>query len=142
MPGSRRVKSLRDRHGRGARGPRLFPGLPAWRTRRQSFDALVASIIADFTRRWPAVASVEFATEEVPPSDPAPWDSRSVVLAQVFPMDRRRGLKDRIVIYRLPIMLRCTTQDVAQLTRAVIADRLARVLAIPPDELDDALGNS
>lgn len=139
MSPSVRHRSLRDRHGRGIRGPRFFPGTPARRTRRQMFDDIVASAVEEFTALWPAVSTIEFATEDVPPSDPVSWEPHSVVLAQIFPADRRRGLKDRIVVYRLPIMLRTHPHEVATTTRHIIAERISHILSIPPDELETIL---
>ena len=69
----RRPSSRRDRHGRGLRGPLLPPHLPAWRTRAERFDELVVDAAQDLARRWPSVDQIQFAVEEVPPSDPAPW---------------------------------------------------------------------
>lgn len=148
MPGERRYSDgvfealrhpSRDRHGRGPRGPLFFPGTPAWRTRREAFDELVASLIVELTRRWPAVSTIEFGTEDVPPSDPAPWESHSQVLARVFPADRHRGLPDRIVLYRLPIVLRSDAADIPDVTRRILVERISHILTIPPDELDDAM---
>lgn len=134
-----RHRPARDRHGRGLRSPLLFPELPAWTTRREAFDALVTHVISHFAARWPEVVSIEFATEDVPPSNPADWEDHSMVLARLFPADKRRGLADRIVVYRLPIMLRSTHEEAPDLIRRVLAERISRVLLIPPDELDDAL---
>ncbi|MBJ2328575.1 metallopeptidase family protein [Schaalia cardiffensis] len=128
----------RDPHGRGPRGPLFFPGTPAWKTRRENFDALATSLIVDLAKKWPAVYTIEFATEDVPPSDPAPWEDHSEVLGRVFHADRRRGLKDRIVVYRLPIVLR-SHDDVPRTLRKVLVERISRVLAIPPDELEEEL---
>ena len=132
-------RSTRDRHGRRPRFAPFFPGTPAWKTRRERFDALVATLVADLTQRWPAVASLEFATEDVPPSDPAVWEDHSLVVGRIFPADRRRGLRDRIVLYRLPLMLRVPSQELYAATRRVLIDRIAQVLIIPPDEIDEAL---
>ncbi|WP_270771956.1 metallopeptidase family protein [Pauljensenia sp. OF14-1SRA] len=129
----------RDPHGRGGRGPVFFPGTPAWRTRREAFDEMIGAHIVELTRRWPEVATIEFATEDVPPSNPAPWESHAEVLARIFHADRRRGLRDRIVIYRLPIVLRAGDQDVVKITRQILVDRISHILAIPPDELDEYL---
>lgn len=133
------VHPARDRHGRGLRGPLFFPGTPAWRTRRQDFDALVVTLVGQLAARWPAVGGIEFATEDVPPSDPAPWEDHGVVLARLFPADRRRGLTDRIVIYRLPVLHRSHGTETVELVRRLLVDRIAQVLALPPDEIDDAL---
>lgn len=130
------VHPRRDRHDRGLRGPLLYPGLPAWRSRRERFDDLVADLVDEFTQRWPAVSTIEFGVEDVPPSDPAPWESHSAVMARVFPADRRRGLSDRIVVYRLPILQRCSSEAAAaDLTRSLLIDRISHLLVIPPDEL-------
>ncbi|MDC4232664.1 metallopeptidase family protein [Actinomyces sp. B33] len=139
MPTPLPARPRRDRHGRGPRGPLFFPGTPARRTRREAFDESVASLIAELTRMWPEVATIEFATEDVPPSDPAAWESHSSVLARIFPADRRRGLRDRIVVYRLPIVLRSAPEEVEDVVRRVVADRVSHLLVIPPDELDDFL---
>ena len=129
----------RDRHGRGMRSPLFFPRTPAWRTRRESFEELMAEVIGDFTRRWPAVATIEFACEDVPPSDPAAWEDHSYVLSRLFPADRRRGLKDRIVVYRLPVVARAQGEELERMLRHILLERINRVLIIPPDDYDDAL---
>ncbi len=117
----------------------FFPGLPVWRTRREKFDLITAQTVGQLTQRWPAVSTIEFATEDVPPSDPAAWEDHSTVMARVFPADRRRGLADRIVVYRLPIVSRTAPQEVPEVLRRLLAERISHILAIPPDELDDAL---
>ena len=114
----------------------LFPGLPVWKTRRETFDSTVALVISELTERWPEVATIEFATEDVPPSDPAPWEDHGVVLARVFPADRRKGLGDRIVLYRLPITMRIPPVDLYSALRALIAERISHILYISPEELD------
>lgn len=100
---------------------------------------MVGELVAGMIRRWPQVATIEFAVEDVPPSDPAPWESHNVVVARVFPADRRRGLRDRIVVYRLPITQRCPPEEVTVVTRRVLVERISHILALPPDEIDDAL---
>ena len=78
----------RDRHGRGLRGPLLPPILPAWRTRAERFDEFVTSAADDLARNWPQIARIQFAVEEVPPSDPAPWE-RGAVLGRGFAAEPR-----------------------------------------------------
>lgn len=129
----------RDRHGRGMRSPLFFPRTPAWRTRRERFEEVMARVIEDFTRRWPAVATIEFACEDVPPSNPAAWEDHSCVLSRLFPADRRRALKDRIVVYRLPVVARAQGEELERMVRHILLERINRVLIIPPDEYDEAL---
>ena len=117
----------------------FLPGTPAWRTRREDFDLMVGELVSELIGRWPQVATIEFAVEDVPPSNPASWESHNVVVARIFPADRRRGLHDRIVVYRLPITLRCQPEEVGVVTRRVLVERISHILALPPDEIDDAM---
>ncbi|HLS01772.1 MAG TPA: metallopeptidase family protein, partial [Beutenbergiaceae bacterium] len=95
----------RDRRGRGMRGP-LMPGaLPASRTRTEQFDAHVSysvSLLETFYGN--KIAGVEFGVEDVPPSNPAPWEVGAIPLGRYFPADA--GLPHRIVVYRRPIIAR------------------------------------
>lgn len=113
--------------------------MPARRTRRERFEQYVVEAITDFSARWPAVHTIEFAFEDVPPSDPAPWEDHGHVLSRVFPADAKRGLKDRIVLYRLPITMRAG-EDVPVMVRELLLERISQVLFIPPDEYEAALG--
>ena len=136
-PATRPTRSpRRDRHGRGARGPLFFPGTPAWRTRRQHFDLLVAETAPEIIGRWPAVGSIEFAVEDVPPSDPAPWEDPTVLLGRVFPADGRRGLRDRIVVYRRGVEQHATKDEIPFLLRSLLIERISQVVDVPPEELD------
>lgn len=100
---------------------------------------MVRELVTELISRWPQVSTIEFAVEDVPPSNPAPWESHSVVVARIFPADRRRGLRDRIAVYRLPIALRCPPEEVAVMTRRLLVERISHILALPPDEIDDAM---
>jgi len=55
---------------------------------------MVADLVSELIGRWPQVATIEFAVEDVPPSNPAAWESHNVVVARIFPADRRRGLRE------------------------------------------------
>ncbi|WP_026460053.1 metallopeptidase family protein [Schaalia suimastitidis] len=109
-------------------------------TRREAFDRLVADVVAELTRRWPAVSTIEFAVEDVPPSAPAPWEDHGVVTARIFPADRRRGLSDRIVVYRLSVLRRCSSEELPQFLLQLLAERISHLLVIDPDDLDELLG--
>lgn len=132
-----RPQGRRDRHGRGLRGPLLFPALPAWKTRREQFHQEVELALGDLVAKEPQVASIEFGVQDVPPSDPADWEDHDVVLARVFPRDRRRGLSDRIVLYRRPLAGRTTPQTLPGAIRLVLAHKISEVLAVSPADLLD-----
>lgn len=131
----RAPRRRKDRHGRGQARVVIPPGLPLWNTRGEQFTDALSNLHFALWKAFPEVASIEFAVEESPPSSPAPWENHDVSLARVFPRDRTRGLRDRIVFYRQPIMRRCRRADCVHLLRLLVADRVSRVLAISPDEL-------
>lgn len=125
----------KDRHGRGLRGPLLFPALPGWYTRKEQFHHEVQVALSELVAKVPEVATIEFGVQDVPPSDPAEWEDHDVVLARVFPRDRKRGLSDRIVIYRRPLIGRTTPETLPDAIRIVLAQRISEVLLVSPGEL-------
>ena len=129
----------RDRHGRGLRGPLLPPTLPGWRTRRERFDELVIESAQDLLRAWPQVEAIQFAVEEVPPSDPAPWE-RAIALGRSFTAEPRAGLPSRVVIYRRPVTSRVGgPEELAELVRRVVVEQVASILGRRPEEIDPDL---
>nr|WP_223875391.1 metallopeptidase family protein [Nanchangia anserum] len=118
------------------RGVLIPPGLPAALPRSQRFDALAMRIVADITAHVPQVADVEFAVEDVPPIDPAPWESASVTLGRYFPAERSRRTPSRIVLYRLPIQARCRGIDQLRDALAwVIVENVANALGMHPEDV-------
>ena len=78
----------RDRRGRGLRGTVLPMSTPGYRTRAERFDDLVLDAVEDLERRWARqLEGAEFAVEDVPPSNPAPWEHGGVPLGRYFPAD-------------------------------------------------------
>lgn len=136
-PPFRVARRRKDRHGRHQHAAFLFPGLPAWHTRREDFDLLIASILSRMRANFPAVDTIEFAVEEVPPSTPAPWEEHDVCLARVFPRDRSRNLADRIVIYRQAVRQRCGRYNLAEFLELLMAERISQVLDVDPEDLLD-----
>jgi predicted nuclease with RNAse H fold len=126
----------RDRRGRGLRGPLLPPGAPGYRTRAERFDDLVLDVVEALERRWSGpLSGTEFAVEEVPPSDPAPWESDGVPLGRCFPAES--GQPARVVIYRRPVELRAVDDaDRAELVRDVVVEQVAHLLGRAPEEID------
>lgn len=126
----------RDRRGRGIRGPLLPPGMPAHRTRAERFDDLVLDAVDVLQRRWAdQLSRTEFAVEDVPPSDPAPWETGGVPLGRCFPAEA--GQPPRVVVYRRPCEVRAADlEDLADLVRDVVVEQVAALLARSPEEID------
>lgn len=126
----------RDRRGRGLRGPLMPAHLPAARTRAQRFDDHVIATIHRLERAWSKqLDGTEFAVEDVPPSDPSPWEDRGVPMGRFFPSDS--GLPARIVVYRRPIESRATDDDdLSELVRSIVVEQVAHMLGRSPEDID------
>ncbi|WP_082092275.1 metallopeptidase family protein [Demequina pelophila] len=130
--------SRRDRHGHGLRRPLLPFGAPAYRTRAERFDDAVADAVHRLEPRWGSVwGRIEFGTEDVPPSDPAPWEE-GVPLGRLFPADL--GQPARVVLYRRPLEQRAEWPHLHALVRDVVAENVAHLLGRAPDEVDPDYG--
>ncbi len=129
----------RDRHGRGPRGPLIPRGVPAWRSRAQAFDEAVLDAVERLERRRPdELDGIEFAVEEVPPSDPAPWEHGEVPLGRSFPAHGE--VPHRVVLYRRPVQTRCDPEDLPALVHDVVVEQVAHLLGLPPEQLDPGYG--
>lgn len=126
----------RDRHGRGARGPIVWPPVPSMTSRSETFDDLVLDAVERVERRLgTGIEDVEFAVELVPPSDPTPFEPDRVPLSRVFPAER--GLPARIVLFRRPIETRVDDpRDLAVMVNDILVENLAGVLGVEPTTLD------
>lgn len=128
-----RVSRRRDRHGRGIRGPLAWPPLPMTSSRRDAFDDLVLDAAEQLERTLGHELGLELAVEEVPPSDPAPWE-HGVALGRLFPADRTHPA--RLVVYRRPVVQRAhDDSDLASIVHEVMAEQVARMLGRDPDDL-------
>ncbi|MGY5765937.1 metallopeptidase family protein [Brachybacterium sp. DNPG3] len=136
LPGPRRGPRRRDRHGRGRRFDLIPPNLPGYRTRRERFDDTVADIAADIADRFPRrLAHLQVMVEEVPATDPAPWEDSSVVLGRAHPATREHPAK--IVVYRRPMQTRCADdEELEGLVRQVLAEQIGSLLNLPPEDVD------
>ncbi|MDO4606531.1 MAG: metallopeptidase family protein [Bowdeniella nasicola] len=133
---SRRAGRRRDRHGRGVRGPLLPPVLPGRRSPREEFAHLVASYARDLIRRYPQLAEVEFAIEDIPPSAPGRFEPHAITLARTFAADRSHALACRMVFYRLPMATRARHYGgLANLVRCAMAQQCADYLGVPPEQI-------
>lgn len=129
---------MRDRRGRGPRGPMALPGplsprsVPAHRPARESFDLLVRDIVAALEPHFAAEPDhVEIVVEEAPLLPPE-WSDD-------VPLSIVTGAADvqRVVVFRVPIVQRTTgREDLEDLVWTVVLDRLAEAWHLSPDDLD------
>lgn len=105
-------------------------------TRAERFDDLVVEATARLERAWGRpVPEYDLGVEDVPPSDPAPWEHEEVPLGRLFAGQGREPA--RIVLYRRPIETRADgTRDLALLVDEVVTEHLAALLGVDPRELD------
>lgn len=140
-PRARRTKVYRNRHGR-SRGGILVPAvLPRYRTRRERFDDLVVQEIRSLVSCYSPLTAIQFGVEDVPPSDPAPWEHDSVVLGRSFGADPRHNLPAQVVLYRLPLMARArTVDDLRDIIHAVVLEESSQLLGKHPEDIDPFWG--
>ncbi|MDP9824186.1 metallopeptidase family protein [Nocardioides massiliensis] len=138
--------SVRERRGRGPRGPAFLPGpltpagVPADRSRRERFDRIVGSVAAELEQRWGEhLGGAQFAVEETPwlPDD---WASDVVPLAALAPATPTTPT--RIVLFRRPLEHRADGPvDLAALVHAVLVEQIAELLGVPVEEIDPRYGD-
>jgi zinicin-like metallopeptidase len=131
----------RDRRGRGMRGPSVLPGplspsgVPASRSPKAAFDAMVLAVVEDLDARWhDELGLVEFAVEEAP-MVPDDWDADTIPLASV--VRGSAGRPTRLVLFRRPIELRSETRgDLSAMVLTVLVEQVSELLGRPPEEID------
>lgn len=130
----------RNRHGRGTRTPMFGTRLPRYRTRSGMFDDLVAAHLRRLAAAWPElVKPVQFAVEDVPPSDPVPWQTKPELGSQCFPA--ARGVPARVVLYRLPLQSHCRSRKELQWAiRDELVMRIGELYGRRPEEIDPDYG--
>lgn len=133
---TRAGRSRPDRHGRGVRGPLAWPRVPAMRTRAEEFDETVLAALERIEHRLGRpLDMLEVAVEDVPGHDPAPWES-GMALGRTLPGAAKST--PRVVIYRRPIEARAFgSQELADLIERVVAEQVAGVVGVHPDDLQD-----
>ena len=89
---------------------------------------------------WPElVAPVQFAVEDVPPSDPAPWEATAHLGSQSFPAEH--GIPPRVVLYRMPLQSHARSRmDLQFAIRDEVVLRLAELYGRRPEEIDPDWG--
>ncbi len=106
------------------------------RTRAEGFDELVINAATRLERAWGRpFPAFELGVEDVPPSDPAPWEHSEVPLGRFFASDVRQAA--RVVIYRRPIETRVdSAPELTLLVGDVVAEQIAALLGVEPSDLD------
>ena len=133
---------MKDRHGRGLRGPLVLPGPltpsghPIALTRAQRFDRLVLAEVERVEALVGDVLSgVEFGVEDTP-QVPEELRGQPVPLAALVP--RSADTPPRIVLFRRPIELRADGRsELAGLVREILAEQVADLLGRDPDDLKE-----
>lgn len=112
------------------------------RSRRERFDDLVLDSAARLeVRLGPRFHEVEFAVEDVPTTDPAPWERDGVPLGRVFPARGRQPA--RIVIYRRPVEARAQDQrELTAIVGDVVVEQVAALFGVQPGDLDPRYGDA
>ncbi len=122
------------------RGPGLLPGplapagVPAARSPKAAFDAVVLSVVRELEARWHAeLGLVEFAVEETPlvPDD---WAADTVPLASL--VRGSGGRPTRLVLFRRPIELRSETRGDLSAMVLTVVEQVSELLGRPPEEVD------
>lgn len=126
----------RNAHGRGTRTPQFGVRLPRYRTRAGFFDDITASQIKRLNAAWPElVEPVQFAVEDVPPSEPAFWEGRRGLTSRAFPSGR--GIPARIVLYRMPLQMHHPDrEDLQWAIHDELVLRLAQLYGRRPSQID------
>jgi hypothetical protein len=129
---------MRDRRGRGARGPMALPGplsprsVPSHQTPREQFDALVEGVLGALEKHFAAEPDLVDVVVEEAPLLPPDWSDDVPTSTAV-----RGAESSRIVLYRLPISQRCTgSEELEDALWQVLLDRLAEVWELSPDDID------
>lgn len=110
-------------------------------SRKQRFDDLVLDSAARLEGRLgPRFHEVEFAVEDVPTTEPAPWERDGVALGRVIPGHGRRPA--RIVVYRRPVEARAQDQrELTAIVGDVVVEQVAALFGMQPGDLDPRYGD-
>ena len=136
--GGPRRPRIRDRRGRGLRGPAIapsVPGRPERRTGRERFDDLALGIVTEIDERWQdRLGLVEYAVEDTPQL-PDDWTTGTVPLSSLV---RGSGATPtRLVLFRRPIEHRCETRtDLEAMVLTLVVEQVAELLGIEAEDVD------
>jgi len=129
---------MRDRRGRGRRGPLALPGplspgsVPAHRTPKAAFDALVGEMLQALEPHFSVEPDhVDVVVEEAPMLPPSWTDEVPLSIVS------RSEAGSRVVLFRLPIAGRALNRsELEDVVWSVLLERLGEVWHLSPDDLD------
>ncbi len=132
---SRAAGRIRDRHGRGLRGPLLPPDGPGHRSRAEQFAAEVARAQARLAPAWAKrLASVRISIADVPPLPTG--HQGPVPLGQVQPASSD-GITT-LLLFRRPIVdLARDPQLLGPAIYRVLVELSAELFSIDPEDIDE-----
>lgn len=144
------IRTHRDRHGRGLRGPLLPMAAPRYRTRAESFDVAVLEAYAPIQHSFPEqLAGLDIAVDTVPrmrlgadmtvmPDEivaDGPVPLGRLIPAGVDPQGR--PTRARIVVFRMPIEQRTAhPQEREELLATILTILVAQFLNLDPRDID------
>jgi predicted Zn-dependent protease with MMP-like domain len=133
--------TYRDRHGRGQRRPLFGAWLPRYRTQSGMFDRIAEAEVQRLAHAWPDLfQSIRCTVEDVPPTDPLPWEDQFVLRSRAFPAQHHQPA--RIVIYRRPLQtISSDPADLQILIREELVARLAELTGLNPEDIDPSYGD-
>ncbi|GAA4851524.1 metallopeptidase family protein [Kitasatospora terrestris] len=115
------------------------PQVPISLTRSELFDDYVRESVERLERRWPQLADVEFAVEEVPLPGKGEPDPDGVPLGRVIPA--HQGRPSLILVFRRPVEIRAKSrEDRAALVHEILIEQVAELLGLSPDAIDPRYG--
>ena len=129
---------MRERRGRGRRGPLALPGplssgsVPVHRTPGERFDLLVSGVLRALERHFEAESvAVDVVVEDVPLL-PAVWTDPIPHGAVVRDADTTR-----LVLYRVPLTRRAgSAEELEDLVWGAVLTHLAQIWDLDPEDLD------
>jgi len=131
-------RRVRERRGRGLRGPEVLPAVPGHSVRptsRQCFDDLALRLVSEVDERWQdRLGLLEYAVEDAP-QIPDDWHPDTVPLSSLI---RGTGTQaTRLVLFRRPIEHRCETRDELEaLLLTVVVEQVSELLGLPAEDVD------
>jgi hypothetical protein len=131
-------RRVRDRRGRGLRGPEVLPlepGRSARPTPRERFDELALRIVSEIDERWQdRLGLLEYAVEDAP-QVPDDWHPDTVPLSSLI---RGSGARStRLVLFRRPIEHRSENRaELEAMVLTVVVEQVAELLGIPAEDVD------